>query len=164
MTRSLVGSSAAVLTLFLVGACSGNGGDVAADPEAGDSSPAPTPPTASPTVGTYPAFGSDDYSYTLVVNCFCPDAGEPIRITVTGGKASTAEWVRPAGHQGRPVPDYWAALTINDVIKAANNTEAAQVTVEWPAGQDHPDSVFVDQSRMTIDEEMGYAVSDVDVP
>jgi hypothetical protein len=63
------------------------------------------------------------------------------------------------GEAGRP-PGAAGA----DVIKAANNTEAAQVTVEWPAGQDHPDSVFVDQSRMTIDEEMGYAVSDVDVP
>ena len=52
-------------------------------------------------------------------------------------------------------------LTINDVIDEANNTEAASVQVEWPAGQDYPDSVSVDQDEKMVDEERGYQVSNV---
>jgi len=36
-----------------------------------------------------------------------------------------------------------------------------RVTVEWPAGQVHPDSVWVDRQENMQDEELGYTVSDV---
>ncbi len=58
---------------------------VATDPT---SAPTDTPtPTEEPTVGTYPDFAPDDYTYTLVTSCFCPDAGAPVRVTVVAGDA-----------------------------------------------------------------------------
>lgn len=150
-----------VLAVLLLGACSGNdpGDDVAADPEGSPTSSQPSTPTATPTVGTYPAFAHDDYTFTVVVACFCPDAGDPIRITVVGGEATEAAWV--TGHAGEEVPDYWAGLTLADVIDAANDTDAATVTVEWPSGQEYPDSVWVDQDERMVDEELGYTIRNV---
>ncbi|GAB3773582.1 hypothetical protein GCM10027600_35110 [Nocardioides ginsengisegetis] len=148
-----------VATTFLLSAC-GQGTPVASDPGPSES---PTP-TASPTVGTYPAFAAADYAFTLKVSCFCADAGQPIRVTVAGGKVSGAVWARTGrGHvEGDPVEKYrW--ITINDVIDAANDTGAAQVDVTWPEGQDWPTSVYVDQSKNMADEEVGYTVSDVTV-
>ena len=54
-------------------------------------------------------------------------------------------------------------MTIDDIIEAANDTEAAEVRVEWPAGQDYPDSVYVDHDTNVADEENGYTISDVQV-
>jgi len=144
-----------VLAVLLLGACSGNdpGDDVASDPEATATS------SPTPTVGTYPAFPHDDYEFTVTVACFCPDAGDPIRVTVVDGTATAAEWVR--GHTGEAVPNYWADLTLADVIAAANDTEAATVTVEWPTGQEYPDSVFVDKDERMVDEEIGYTIRNV---
>ena len=53
-------------------------------------------------------------------------------------------------------------MTINDVIDTANDTGADTVKVRWPAGQDHPTSVWVDRDTNTIDEEIGYTIRDVD--
>jgi len=151
----------AVLAGSLAGCSGGSAGDIAADPSLSPTDTATPSPTDEPTVGTYPAYPHDDYAFTVVVGCFCPDAGTPIRITVSDGVATTAEWVRPDGHGGRAVPDYWAGLTMADVIDLANETDAYQVTVEWPEGQDHPDSVWVDRDQHMADEELGYTVSDV---
>ena len=61
---------------------------------------------------------------------------------------------------GTPADEFmW--LTINDVIDEANNTDAASVEVDWPAGQDYPHSVYVDEDLQMADEERGYQVSDV---
>jgi len=149
----------ALLPALVLAACGSQPSDVASDPD-GSTTPSPT---AAPTVGTYPAFAHDDYEFTVSVGCFCPDAGQPIRITVTDGTATAAEWAKPGGHHGREVPDYWAELTMADVIDAANNTEADEVTVEWPDGQEYPDSVWVDRERNAADEEIGYEVSDATV-
>ena len=146
-----------LLTALLLTACGADPTDTAADPEI-TTSPSPT---AAPTVGTYPVFPHDDYEFTVAVGCFCPDAGEPIRITVTDGVATAAEWVKPHGHAGRDVPDYWAKLTMDAVIDAANETEAARVDVRWPTGQEYPDSVWVDRDEQMADEEIGYTVSEV---
>ena len=64
--------------------------------------------------------------------------------------------------QGDPADKiFW--LTINDVIDKANDTEAAQVDVEWPAGQDYPDSVYVDGDQQIADDEIGYTIAKVEV-
>ena len=61
----------------------------------------------------------------------------------------------------RPVSDEYARVTIQDVIDKGNNPEAAQVDVEWPAGQDYPTSIYVDQDKMVADEEVTWVISDV---
>ncbi|MGZ4454942.1 MAG: DUF6174 domain-containing protein [Nocardioides sp.] len=158
----------AAATLFL-SACGSRDTPVATDPAPTSATASPTPsptpsPTASPTVGTYPSFAPTDYAYTLSVSCFCADMGQPIRVTVAGGRVVKAVWLGdgrgPGQRAGDPAPRYrW--ITIDDVIDAANDTHADRVQVTWPAGQDWPSEVQVDPSRETADEEVGYSVSDV---
>ncbi|WP_346384311.1 DUF6174 domain-containing protein [Nocardioides sp.] len=153
----------ATVACLALAAC-GNDSDpgTATDP-GGSSSTSPTP-TAEPTVGSYPAFEPTDYSYSLSVSCFCADAGVPIRVTVEHGDVTAAVYAEGGRgvKQGDPVEKYrW--LSINDVIDAANDTGAASVDVTWPDGQDYPSSVYVDQDKNAMDEEVGYQVSDVAV-
>ena len=94
-------------------------------------------------------------------------AGVPIEVTVAdaevvgavyGGDDSGRGGVKP----GDPADQtFW--LTINDVIDKANDTEAAQVEVDWPAGQDYPNSVFVDGDKQIADDEIGYTIANVQV-
>ena len=158
MKRTLLVSVAT--GLLLVGC-----GPAEDDESATDPTPPPsetTTPTEQPTVGTYPDFAPDDYSYTLRVNCFCPDAGEPVRITVFAGEAVEAVYLEDgrAVREGDPAPEF-RRLTIDEVIEAANDTEADLVKVKWPDGQDYPGAVFVDHEKTTMDDEVGYIVSDV---
>ena len=57
--------------------------------------------------------------------------------------------------------NFW--MTINDVIEKANDTEAARVDVDWPAGQDYPNSVYVDGNEQIADDETGYTIANVEV-
>lgn len=157
MTRLPLAASVAALS-FLLAACGGDD-DVATDPGSG---PATTEPTATPTVGTYPPFEPEDYTYTLVVACFCPGGGTPVDVTVRDGEVVDAVYDGDGrGAEAGTPADEFMWLTINDVIDAANDTEAASVQVEWPTGQDYPTSVHVDEDLNTVDEERGYEISDV---
>lgn len=155
-------------TLALVAVLGGCGTRDAVDAgaqavESGSTTPAPDSGTAQPSGPPWPAYGVEDYTYTLRVRCFCPDAGVPITVTVTDGKAVDA--VLATKGSGRPAgasaPE-WARVTINDVIEAANDTKADTIEVRWPAGQDYPTSVWVDRDTNAIDEEIGYTIRDVD--
>ena len=145
--------------LLLVGC--GSDGD---SPTAVDPTPASDSPTAEPTVGSYPSYAPEDYTYTLHVSCFCMGAQAGIRVTVEDGEVTDAVYADDdrGVEAGAEVDDY-RRLTINDVIDAANNTHAARVDVTWPAGQDYPSKVYVDTSERIADEEVGYSVSDVSV-
>ncbi len=153
-----------VVGVVLLAGC--GGGSTVADPAAetsGSVSPSVSPSQGpSPTVGTYPAYDPTDYTYTLSVSCFCLDSGVPIRITVEDGEVTAAVYAGDGRgvEKGQPA-DTFRWITINDVIDAANDTEAEVVTVRWPEGQDFPDSVSVDKSRQMMDEEIGYALSRV---
>ena len=158
------------LAVAVIPACGTEDGTVADDPEPSTSSTSTTPseePTAEPTVGTYPSFEPESYSFRLSVTCFCMGAGVPIKVTVEDGEVVKAVYAadddgRSAVQKGDPADKaFW--LTINDIIDAANDTSAARVDVVWPPGQDYPTSVSVDKDEMTVDEEVGYTVSDVRV-
>ncbi len=160
--RTLLLAAATATVLTACGPLSGGSG-VARDP--GPTTAPPTSqPTASPTVGTYPTYAPLDYTYTLRIACFCADTGTPIRITVADGRVVDALYAKsgPGHHGGDRAPGLWR-VTLNDVIAAANDTSAAKVEVTWPSGQDYPDSVFVDPDALTMDEEIGYTVSQVSV-
>jgi hypothetical protein len=166
-TRTARVLAAALLALAL-SACGGD--ETASDPRGDDpvgGSPSGSPtasPTDTPTTGTYPEYEPDDYEYTLLVTCFCPDAGVPMRVTVEDGEVTEAVYARGGRgfDRGDPVPDQ-RARTINDIIAELNGSvDAADVRVEWPEGQDHPDEVSIDKSKRMIDEEIGYTISDVD--
>lgn len=158
-------SASTAVTLVAVVALTAACGSQSGEPRATDNSPMPSSssPTAPPTVGTYPAYPETDYDFTVAVSCFCADAGVPIRVEVRDGKAVAASFVKKGrGHaKGDPAPDY-RRISLADIIDAANDTEAATVTVDWPEGQAYPSSVYVDQDEMMADEEIGYDVSDVE--
>lgn len=153
---------AAVAATVVLSACGSGNGDTAIDPGTEPTPQPTTQPTTQPTVGSYPPYAPTDYAYTLRVSCFCADANVPVRVHVVGGEVTSAVYARDGrGYdKGDPADDF-RRLTINDVIDAANDTDAHSVQVEWPAGQDHPDSVYVDQDNHMMDEEVGYAISDV---
>lgn len=159
-------ASAATLTAatLLLTAC-GGGEDVAHDPPiaGGGESESQTGPSESPTVGTYPAFEPTDYTYVLDVLCFCPLVG-PVKVTVEDGVVTSAIVVKGGQgvEKGSDAPDY-LHRTINEVIDAANDTEADEVEVVWPEGQDYPTSVSVDHDVDTYDEEQTWTISKVDV-
>ncbi|TIC84201.1 DUF6174 domain-containing protein [Nocardioides sp. GY 10127] len=143
--------------------------DLPLEASSASASPSTSPSTspsasASPTVGTYPAFGPKTYAYTLVVSCFCVDGGVPVRVTVEDGEVVSAVYLRGGGRggvqKGDDAPDY-RRLTLDDVIDAANDTDADRVDVVWPDGQDHPSSVAVDPDSRAVDEEVAYTVRDV---
>jgi hypothetical protein len=161
-----VAALAAVLAGGLVACGQGTTATDAADSPGPTEQESPTQqesPSVEPTVGTYPDYPFADYDYTLRVSCYCPDAGEPMRISVRDGKVVDAVFLRKGwDHQaGDPVENTWRHLTLADVIAAANDTEADDVQVRWRDGQDYPRSVWVDKSRMAADEEVGYDVSHV---
>lgn len=154
----------AATALFTAG-CSGDDKQVAEDPAGAGTSGSDTPsePTAAPTVGTYPEFEPSDYTFQLTILCYCP-GNAPIDVVVEDGEVVEAVYAAkgPGVRKGQEAPEY-AWLTINDVIKAANDTDAFKVEVNWPDGQDYPSSVAVDQNEMMVDEEMTYSIKQVEV-
>jgi hypothetical protein len=171
--RTLVLSFAALLLPLSLAACgSSDDGDddVASDPAPTSATSTPTPsPTAEPTVGTYPEFEAENYTFELSVSCFCMGAGVPVEVTVENAEVVGAVYglAQSGGRDGEiqagdPADKlFW--LTINDIIEQANDTEADMVTVDWPAGQDYPNSVYVDGHKSMADDETGYTISKVSV-
>src|SRR5688500_17259847 len=146
MMRLPLAVTATLLSLVLAGCGGGDDAqDVASDPGPSPTTAQPTP-AAAPTVGTYPAFEPEDYTYTLVLACFCAGGGSPVDVTVRDGEVTDATYDGDGrGAQAGTPADKLMWLTINDVIGHANDTGAASVQVEWPAGQDYPSSVYVDE-------------------
>ncbi len=170
--RSLSLSLAALLLPLSLAACGSDddGDDVAKDPGSSTATATSTPsPTAEPTVGTYPAFEPTDYTFELTISCFCLGAGVPIEITVQDAEVVGAVYAMAQSggrdgdiQAGDPASEsFW--LTINDVIEQANDTEADLVTVDWPAGQDYPNSVYVDGHKSMADDETSYTIANVEV-
>jgi hypothetical protein len=168
ISRTSLAAAAALLALTLT-ACGGDAGaDTATDP-AGDptvsTTPTPTAPTVAPKPGSLPDFPYTDYAYTLEQRCFCANVDQKYRITVVDGKATEVTWATAGdGHQvGDAVPGdaKYLMLSIQDLIDQGNDAKAAQIKVDWPAGQLDPSRVFIDQDKMIADEEVTWVISDV---
>ena len=167
----------ALAALALVGAltttivaCGDDEGTTATDtspatgPTSATAEPTPSGPTAAPEPGSLPDFPYQDYAYTLEMRCYCANVDQKYRITVVGGEVSGVTWATDGdGHAvGDPVADEYAHITIQDIIDGGNDPKAAQVDVEWPAGQAWPDSVYVDKDKMVADEEITWVISEVE--
>lgn len=162
--KILLSAATSALAISLLAGCSGDDdGPTATDPASTPASESKTP-VVEPTVGTYPELEASDYTFVLEQICFCPLTG-PVRVTVEDGEVTSAVIVKGARgglKKGEDAPDYlW--LTINDVIAAANDTEADDVEVDWPDGQDWPNRVAVDRFTEAVDEEVTYVVRNVEI-
>ncbi|GAA1501732.1 DUF6174 domain-containing protein [Nocardioides humi] len=135
--------------------------DRAADRTTASASPSGTPTgSGTPSAGSasYPAFAPQDYTYELEVLCFCPQTG-PVEVTVRDGEVANAVALDDTV-PGGAVPEF-AQLTIQDVIEMANDPDVDKASVEWPAGQDHPDSVMLDRIAQAVDDEVTYTIKNV---
>ena len=162
-------SAALILTSALalgVAACGGDDGtQVVTDPATSDpTTTAPVAPTVAPKPGSLPDYPYADYAYTLEQRCFCANIDQKYRVTVEGGMAVSVTWATAGqGHEvGDAVPEgQFLMLSIQDIIDLGNDAEAAQVKVDWPAGQLYPTSVYIDRNKMIADEEVTWVISDV---
>ena len=161
----------ALVGVLSLAACGGDDGTTAADPapttstaEPTPTAPTPTAPTTAPKPGSLPDFPYPDYEYTLEMRCFCANIDQKYRITVAGADVSNVKWATNGdGHVvGEELTDDYLRLTIQDIIDLGNDPDAAQVDVEWPAGQEYPTSVYIDKDKMTADEEVTYVISEVE--
>jgi len=163
--RILLTAAATALALSALAGCSGNDDSpTAEDPASTPTSESSDEPTEEPTVGTYPEFAEQDYTFVLEQFCFCPITG-PVQVTVVGGEVTSAivlKGLKGGVEKGSDAPEY-LRQTINDVIAQANDTESAKVDVDWPSDQDWPSSVAVDRIENAVDDEITYAISDVEI-
>lgn len=154
----------AITVLVLAGVLTGCGSSTDDSDVAGRDQETPSP-TAAPTGPPWPEFSAADYSFVYSRSCYCPDGGVRIKVTVVDDEPVEAVYAE-AGRgveTGDPATGEWQLITIDDVIAHANTEDAAEVSVEWPAGQDYPDSVWVDRDEMASDEELGYEIHRVTV-
>ncbi|KAA1425742.1 DUF6174 domain-containing protein [Nocardioides antri] len=162
--KILLSAAVAALSLTTLAGCSGGDDDGATAEDPASAPPATTEssdPTDEPTVGTYPELDAESYTYILEQICFCP-LTNPVEVTVEDGEVTSAVIARGGQglKKGSEAPEYlW--ITINDVIAQANDTDAADVEVDWPEGQEWPSRVAVDKVEMATDDEITYIVRNV---
>ncbi len=155
----------AALTLAL-GGCGGED-EVARDEPTPTGSPSSEPaPSSPPDDG---GFAPTNYSYTLEVSCYCPYAAVPVRVSVEDDTVVDAVFERGGGRggavRGEQAPEL-LRLSIEDVLAEAQEAESAgahEVTVAWPDESEHPTEVYIDRNETAVDEEVGYALSGLEV-
>lgn len=143
------------LLLALLAACGTAGDDT--EGVTGQEPPDETPTTA-PTGPPWPDFPHDDYTFVYAMECFCGYAGVRIEVTVDDGRAVRAAYAGRGETHGEPITAESALITLDDVIALADTQGAAKVEVEWPAGQEYPERVWVDRQLNAADEELGYRI------
>ncbi len=161
------GAAAALLTGCASPASDRSGGaQTPAAPTAPSTVSPPTEPTepTGPTEPPWPGYPEADYRYELTASCFCSLSGVPVIVTVRDGKVTEAVYARSTRglEAGEPVSARWLRLSINDIIDSANDPDAAQVQVRWPAGQTHPSRVWIDRIENAVDDEVGYRIRHVE--
>lgn len=151
---------APLLALVLAG-CAGTD-EVALDEPTTSEAPPPDEPADD-------GFAPRDYDYTLSTGCFCPYGGVPVRVSVRGDVVVSAVFARSGGRggavRGEAAPES-ASLSIEDLLARAEEAEAAgaaEVRVTWPTGTEHPTEIWIDRDERTLDEELGWTISEVDV-
>lgn len=155
--RLAAGAALAAVTALGTTGC-GSEDDAATDDATGV--PSATAPSSS-AAPTYPAFTPENYTFRLEVLCYCPQVGA-VRVTVQDGKVARATAIS-GDAKGTEAPEFMR-LTINDIIERANDPELDKVDVTWPAGQDYPSVVALDQLSMATDDEVTYTIKNVRVP
>lgn len=103
--------------------------------------------------------------YTIQRSTFStPEFNRPVNVVEQGGEIVSATYA----DTGEPVPQnvFDALDTIDDVFARLENAyenNAATVDVTYDAQFGYPTSVFIDQSEMIADEEVGYTISNVGI-
>ncbi len=161
--KILLSTAAAAVAITALAGCGGDDTKTASDPASEPPPSTTSEPADPPTVGTYPEFDATNYTFLFEQQCYCPVTG-PVKVTVEDGKVTSAVIAKGSTgiKKGSDAPDY-LQVTINEVIAHANDTKAADVVVDWPDGQDWPNTVAVDQIENAVDDEVTYVIRNVSV-
>lgn len=110
-----------------------------------------------------------DYSYTLVVSCFCAYGGVPVRVQVEDGTVVDAVFARSGGRggakRGEQAPDL-LRLSIADLLAEVDRARAEgahEVVLEWSEDGEHPTEIWIDRIELAVDDEIGYTISEVEL-
>lgn len=118
------------------------------------SAPSPSPPDGSR--DRWRSAGSDDYSFTLRLQCYCPTFGDQ-RVTVVDDQVMRVEAL--GGDGSRPLERF--ELTIDDLFNLIEQPDdAASVRAEYDSEYGYPTEIEVDPEANSIDDEYTYFVSD----
>jgi hypothetical protein len=102
------------------------------------------------------------YELTWQQDCFCtPDMVRPIRIRVAAGQITSATFVDDREEVTESIRGRLATVDgVFDRIEDALEEGADQIDVEYDATWGYPESLYVDYSRRTADEELTLQLSD----
>lgn len=110
------------------------------------------------------AQGMDDYRFTLVRNCFCLIRG-PVVVEVRNGEVVSivdAQTGEPEQDNVALTEVFGEVATIQalfDVVAEAEGAATRDVTYHPELG--YPTYIYIDESEMIADEEIGYEVLDL---
>lgn len=143
--------------LLALAACGGQGHSTQTLPPA-QAQTSPTP-TATPSAGSrdrWRSAGSDDYSFTLQLQCYCPTFGDH-RVTVVDDRVARVEAV--GGRESRALERF--EVTIDDLFDLIEQKDgASSVRADYDSQYGYPTRVEVDPEPNSIDDEYTYLVSD----
>lgn len=112
--------------------------------------------------------GIEDYRFTLSRNCFCL-IREPVVVEVRDGKAITItdQATGKSTIDGFELTEIFEeAATIDKLFARIEQAEvegAVRIDVTYDKTYGYPTSLYIDQSEMIADEEIGYVVSAFEV-
>lgn len=110
--------------------------------------------------------GIEHYRFTLSRSCFCLARG-PVVIEVRNGKVVSIVDAETGGSEvdGFAVSEIFGDVdTIEELFGRIDAAEGAAVLqVSYDATFGYPAEIYIDQSELMADEEIGYTVSDFEV-
>ena len=108
---------------------------------------------------TWAAQGIDDYRFTLRRNCFCPVRG-PVVVEVRDGEVvSVVDATTGASEQDgfALIEVFGDAATVDALLNTIAEAEgAARLEADYDADLGYPTHVYIDESELIADEEIGY--------
>jgi len=96
------------------------------------------------------AQGVRDYRFRLSVSCFCPGRGQPMTVTVRGGRVTGAKaFARTLG----TFPRMFARID-----SALRSSRSGVVKVSYDPRRGFARSASIDEIKLAIDDEIGWTV------
>ncbi|MEK9659588.1 MAG: DUF6174 domain-containing protein [Chloroflexota bacterium] len=105
--------------------------------------------------------GLRDYDYGIAWHCFCIFGGSPMTVHVRDGQVAGVEVANPLAppvHLDAPTHTMDGLFGL---LAEAYAQDAARVDVTYDEALGYPTSVYIDRSETTIDEELGWSISEL---